>query len=306
MNAPTGTQYELVHDDQRAVVTEVGAGLRSYVVGGRDLVSTFDEDQPPFGCQGQHLMPWPNRIRDGRWVLDGQPQQLPVNEPERNNAIHGLVRDLPFTVVAQTPDSLTQRVVLEPSAGWPGTLELVVTHTLSEAGLGVDVTATNTGEVTVPFGYAAHPYLVAPDDEPLDDCLFTVPFDDWLESDDRLLPVARHAVDGSAMDRRLPAPLDGAELDTAFTAPVAPDGVWEVSLAGSRSATVVWGGPGMDWVQVFTPVDRQSVAVEPMTCGPDAFNEGPTHQGLVRLAPGERTSTTWGIARRVLGPVTAG
>ena len=300
MSAPTGTQYELVHAAQRAVVTERGAGLRAYQVDGVDLVTTFAEDQYPDGCQGLQLMPWPNRIRDGRWFLNGVEQLLPINEPERHNAIHGLVTDRFFTVVAQDEASITQRLLLEPSPGWPGTLELLVTHTLGDAGLGVEVTATNLGEVTVPFGYAAHPYLTAPDGAALDDCRVVLPFSQRLTSDERLLPVELHDVTGSSLDRRSPAPLAGLGLDDAFTSPVTVDGIWEAVVSGPQTSTVLWADQDMAWLQVYTPGDRASIAVEPMSCGPNAFNEGPTHADLTVLATGERTHLRWGVAHRVL------
>ncbi|MEL4505693.1 aldose 1-epimerase family protein [Luteococcus sp. H138] len=296
MSTPTGTQHVLTLGGQRAVVTELGAGLRSYAVDGRELVTSFSEDSSPEGCQGQQLMPWPNRIRDGKWSLVGTDYQLPVNEPERGNAIHGLVKDLLWTTVEQGDEHLTQRLLLEPSDGWPGTLELLVTHQLSEAGLGIEVTARNLGESAAPFGYAAHPYLLPPDgEESVDDDLLVLPFARRLESDDRLLPVQLHDVAGTVFDRRGPLPVAGLELDTAFTTAVVADGKWQAVLQGESFRTVLWAGEEMDWLQVYTPGDRCSIAIEPMTVGPDAYNPGPTHDDLVLLQPGESFSCRWGL-----------
>lgn len=295
MTAPTGAQYTLTLGSQEAVVTEMGAGLRSYRVDGVEVVTTFAEDQWPEGCQGQQLMPWPNRIRDGRWVLDGIEQQLEVNEPERGNAIHGLVKERMWTLVEQDDDHVTQRVLLEPEPGWPGTLELLVTHQLSEAGLAVEVQARNLGAAPIPFGYAAHPYLLPPDGSSVDDCSLFLPFASRLEVDERLLPVALRDVAGTLFDRRNDSPLAGLELDTAFTECQLDGPRWEARLVGTRHRTVLWGDETMGWVQVYTPGDRASVAVEPMTVGPDAFNEGPTHDDLVVLAPGERFTCRWGL-----------
>ncbi|MDN5563349.1 MULTISPECIES: aldose 1-epimerase family protein [Luteococcus] len=301
MNAPTGAQYTLTLGDQRATITEMGAGLRAYRVAGTDVVTTFDEIQLPDGCQGQQLMPWPNRIRDGKWQLDGTEHQLEVNEPERGNAIHGLVRDRMWTLVELGEDHLTQRLLLEPEQGWPGTLELLVTHQLSAAGLGIEVTARNLGTTAAPFGYAAHPYLLPPDGSAgVDQCSLFLPFASRLEVDGRLLPVGLRDVAGTPFDRRHDGALDALELDTAFTAPRLAEGRWEASLSAGSSRTVVWGDQTMGWVQVYTPGDRASVAVEPMTVGPDAFNDGPTHADLVLLAPGETVTCRWGLRHEVL------
>lgn len=303
--SPTGIQHVLVHDKQLAVVSELGATLRSYAVDGRDVIVGFGEEASPFSGQGQQLAPWPNRIQDGHWAFDGHDHQLALSEPERGNAIHGLVRWLPWTTLAKTVDMVSQRVLLAPQPGWPEPLELVITHRLGNQGLQVDVAARNLGENPVPFGYAAHPYLLAPDEGlELDRARLRLPFEEYLETDQRLLPVALHPVAGSDVNLRDGAELAGRELDTAFTSPSGStaggsDG-WQAELLGGRHRTVLWADKGMGWVQVYTPGDRESVAVEPMSIGPDAFNAGPTHHDLTVLAPGGTTRCRWGLRREAL------
>ncbi|MFC6358216.1 aldose 1-epimerase family protein [Luteococcus peritonei] len=298
--SPTGIQHVLVHDDQLAIVTELGATLRSYRSAGHDVVTPFAQEASPFSSQGQQLAPWPNRIQDGHWVFDGEDHQLPLSEPERRNAIHGLVRWLPWQTLAKTEDTVTQRVLLAPQPGWPVPLEMVITHRLADEGLVVEVGARNLGERPVPYGYAAHPYLTSPDaGVAVDDCSLVLPFDAWLESDERLLPLALHPVEDSALDLRSAAPLGGRELDTAFTHPSSAGG-WQAELRGTEHRTLLWAGAGMDWVQVYTPGDRESVAVEPMSIGPDAFNPGPTHHDLTVLAPGAEHRCRWGLRREAL------
>src|SRR5436305_11719319 len=106
---PSGEQFDLSLDDQHAVVTEVGAGLRAYSVGDRELLDGYSPDRLASSGRGQLLLPWPNRIRDGIYRLDGREHRLPLNEPERGNAIHGLVRWSNWTVADRT----AERVVLE-------------------------------------------------------------------------------------------------------------------------------------------------------------------------------------------------
>src|SRR3979411_1230033 len=89
---PSGEQYEILFGDQRAVVTEVGATLREYLSGGRAILEGFASSEICSGGRGQVLMPWPNRLRDGAYAFGGSRLQLPLSEPERRNAIHGLVR----------------------------------------------------------------------------------------------------------------------------------------------------------------------------------------------------------------------
>ena len=135
MTYPTGKQLDLTLGDQEATVTELGAGLRRYAVGGRDVVAGYDAEAPVKGGRGQQLLPWPNRIRDGRYSFGGVAQQLVLSEPKRNNASHGLVRYVPWMLVEHAATSVAQRVRVYPQPGWAGTLEAMLTHRLTEDGL---------------------------------------------------------------------------------------------------------------------------------------------------------------------------
>ena len=298
--APTGAQYEITSGPHRAVVTEVGATLRSYTVDGRDVVRGFAEHETVKGGRGQNLIPWPNRIRDGKYTFAGQTQQLALSEPARHNASHGLVRYLPWVLADHQSDSVTNRVRIFPQPGWPGWLEATITYTVGGDGLTATVQATNIGDREIPFGYAAHPYLTV-GEATVDEVELTVPAGSYLEVDDRLLPVRVSPVDQTPSDLRSGRVLGDTNLDTAMTDLARdPDGRWHVKLTlGERSAEL-WGDQTMGWVQIFTggPYRDWSVAVEPMTCGPDAFNEGPTHHGLIVLGPGESYTGSWGITGR--------
>jgi aldose 1-epimerase len=297
---PTGEQYEIISGPHRAVVTEVGATLRSFSVESRDVVRGFRVDDMSRAGRGQHLIPWPNRIRDGRYVFNGVTQQLGLTEPARNNASHGLVRYVPWVLVDKKVDSVTSRVRIHPQPGWPGTLEAMITHQVSADGLTVTVEATNIGAVELPFGYGAHPYLTV-GETTVDDVSITVPAGSYLEVDDRLLPTKISPVDGTLYDLRPGPVLGSTSLDTAMTDLVRdPDGRWRVRLVLGERYAELWGDEAMKWTQIFTggPNRDWSIAVEPMTCGPDAFNAGPTHGDLKVLAPGETFVGQWGISGR--------
>ena len=85
-------QFEIASGDQRVVVVEVGAGLRSYTVDGRDVLDGYGRGEMCPSGRGQILAPWPNRLEDGAYDFDGRHLQLPINEIDAHNAIHGLVR----------------------------------------------------------------------------------------------------------------------------------------------------------------------------------------------------------------------
>ena len=295
--APTGEQYEIVSGTHRAVVTEVGATLRSFSVDGRDVVRGFGVHEMSSAGRGQNLIPWPNRIRDGRYVFNGITQQLALSEPARHNAIHGLASYVPWVLIDKQPDTITNRVRIYPQKGWAGTLEALITHRVGDDGLTVRVETTNIGPGELPFGYGAHPYLTV-GESTVDEVALTVPAASYLEVDDRLLPTKISPVDGTAYDLRQGPRLGSTNLDTAMTnLERESDERWHVRLVFGDRAAELWGDQTMRWLQVFTGGPRRdwSIAVEPMTCGPDAFNVGPTHDDLTVLAPGETFAGQWGI-----------
>ena len=245
--APTGAQYEITSGPHRAVVTEVGATLRSYTVDGRDVVRGFAEHETVKGGRGQNLIPWPNRIRDGKYTFAGQTQQLALSEPARHNASHGLVRYVPWVLADHQSDSVTNRVRIFPQPGWPGWLEATITYTVGGDGLTATVQATNIGDREIPFGYAAHPYLTV-GETTVDEVELTVPAGSYLEVDDRLLPVRVSPVDQTPSDLRSGRVLGDTNLDTAMTDLARdPDGRWHVKLASASvlrnsGATRPWVG----------------------------------------------------------------
>ena len=300
MTNPTGEQYEISFGDQRAVVTEVGAALRVYAVAGRDVVLGFGVDEVIKGGRGQQLIPWPNRIRDGRYEFGGKQQQLALSEPARHNASHGLARHVAWTLTEQKENSVTQSVTIYPQPGWPGILRARLSHTLTEDGLTVTVLAANIGATDVPFGYGAHPYLTA-GQESVDELTLTVPADSYLVVDDRLLPREVTTVTGTSYDLRQAAPIGERVFDTAFSGlTLDEDDRWRVRLQHQDRFAELWADARFGWLQLYTGADQRDVglAVEPMSCGPDAFNPGPTHDGMVTLAPGEEFLAHWGIRGR--------
>jgi aldose 1-epimerase len=142
---PSGEQIEITAGDQHAVVVEVGGGLRSYSAGGRDLIDGYGADEMSSSSRGQVLIPWPNRLQDGSYEFDGRRHQLPLNEPERRNAIHGLVRWVAWTASAREPHRVVMEYTLHPQPGYPFSLRLGIEYSLSESGLRVRTTVTNIG-----------------------------------------------------------------------------------------------------------------------------------------------------------------
>ena len=157
--APSGEQYEISGSGYRAVVTECGAGLRLLEHEGRPLVDGYDESAMATNGQGQLLAPWPNRIRDGQYAVGDRQLQLPLSEPGRHNASHGLVRWVAWSLEEHTSRSVALRYRLMAQSGYPWTLDLHVVYDLSADGLTVMQSATNLAAEPAPYAQGAHPYL---------------------------------------------------------------------------------------------------------------------------------------------------
>jgi len=297
---PTGEQLVLRCADAEAVVVEVGAGLRSYRVAGRDLVDGFGEREMAGNARGAVLVPWPNRLRDGRYRWDGEEHQTPISEPETGNAIHGLVRFLPWRVTDRSSEAVQLELLLHPQPGYPFTLRLQIRYELSPAGLRVQTTATNDGDQPLPYGEGHHPYLAAGAGLHVDDCTLVAPGATRLDTDERALPTGTSPVDGTPHDLRAGRRIGDLVIDHCFTDLARDDdGLAWVRLTGPDGrGAAVWLDGAYSHLQLFTgdvvpqPRRRRGLAVEPMTCPPDAFATG---ESVRRLEPGESTTGSWGL-----------
>lgn len=253
MIPPSGEQFELAAGEHRVVAVEVGGGIREW----DGVLLGFGEDEMCSSGRGQVLAPWPNRLAGGRYQWDGEELQLPVNEVSTGSAIHGLVRWASWHAVEREPARVLLEYVLHPQPGYPFTVRLRVEYRLAETGLTVRTEAENVGERACPFGVGHHPYVLAPTGR-VDDLVL-----DGEPVGDRDLDETRHKPDG-----------------------------WRVELG----EVAVWADDAWAWLQVFTgdlpDIGRRGLAVEPMTCPPQAFRTG---ESMIRLEPGQRWSGEWGI-----------
>ena len=300
----TGEQYTLEYGRQRAIVTEVGATLRSWRLDGFELLDGFAADSPGTAYRGKVLMPWPNRLRAGRYSFAGADHAAALTEPERGNAMHGLVTWVNWDVDQRSGSSVTLSHRLHAQPGYPFVLDLSVDYALTDDGLEITLRAANAGDAAAPFGAGLHPYLALGGGR-ADAAWLRVPARSWLPVDDRLVPTGEAAeVDGTPYDFRGGREIADARVDTCFTDVArGPDGLARSELVygtgGARRRLTVWMDGAYSHLQVYTSDEdpdparrRRSIAVEPMTCAPDAFNNG---RGLLVLEPGDSFRGRCGI-----------
>ncbi|HEX6597156.1 MAG TPA: hypothetical protein VF045_09485, partial [Acidimicrobiales bacterium] len=229
--------------------------------------------------------------------------------PDRGHALHGLVRTLPWKCVeAPAGRRVIFTAVLLAHPGWPFPLAFTVSYSVGPGGLTSQLTTTNIGRSPCPYGAAVHPYLALAGAR-VDEATLDLPAATWVATDDRLAPLDRRPTGYGAQVTRAghtpyrfdgSAPIGNRQVDNAFTdLDRRPDGRVEATVTtpdGRR--TIVWGDESVQWWQVFTGDDlperyrRRTLAVEPMTCAPNALNSG---DGLIVLQPGEHHTLTWGV-----------
>jgi aldose 1-epimerase len=296
--AASGRQVELLWGPHRAVVVEVGGGLRTYRYDGQDVLDGYPADEVAPSARGQLLIPWPNRLHGGRYSWDGDEHEVPINEPEQRNALHGLVRWSSWSVEQTSPCAATMSLRLHPQPGYPFTLALETAYQVGGDGLSVTMRATNLGDKAAPYGCGAHPYLTVGTDR-IDEALLQVPAGSWLPTGPAQIPIAVESVEGTPYDFRDQVQLGKLHLDYTFT-DLQRDARGRATLrltAPAGRQVELWVDEQFSYLELFTgdtlPVDRRrrSLGVEPMTCPPNAFVTGEVQ----RLRPGQQTTASWGV-----------
>ncbi|MBB4912750.1 aldose 1-epimerase family protein [Actinophytocola algeriensis] len=295
----SGKQFEIGSGDQHAVIVEVGGGIREYTHRNRPVLDPYPPDAMADGAHGAPLIPWPNRIGHGQYRFGDTDYQLALTEPEKNNAIHGLLLWRPWEVADHRADEVTVGAHIHPMQGYPFHLEVTVRYALSADGLTVTTTATNTGDTTAPYGCGQHPYL-SPGTGHIDDAHLQLDAATRIVTDpERQLPTGTEPVDGTPYDFRRPRPVGDLAIDYPFTDLARDDqGRARVRLQGTDGATAeLWVDHTYPIIELFTGDTlvpdrrRRGLGVEPMTCPPDAFRTG---DRLRHLEPGDTATTTWG------------
>ncbi|MEN2742961.1 aldose 1-epimerase family protein [Sinomonas halotolerans] len=298
--AATGIQHTIARGGGTAVVTELGAALRSYSRNGVVLVETFGDHEIPPGACGLTLAPWANRIEDGRWTLNGQVQQLDITEPSKGNASHGLLRNTGYAALAATEASVVLEAVVFPQHGYPFLVRHRVEYALDDdGGLSVTQTLSNDSAEPAPYGLGAHPYLRL-GEVPTEELVLTVPAATRLAADERKIPRSAEPAQGE-WDLRPGQRVGGLSIDAAYTGLAREGGVARSTLAAPDGRAVwLWQDDACPYVHVYIsdrfPGRPKAVALEPMTAPANAFNSG---DGLRWLGPGAAASMRWGIGSRL-------
>jgi aldose 1-epimerase len=300
------TEITLQAGDLRLKVSPYGAALRGLWREGpggeqQPIITGYTGAQAKVGGQGDVLIPFPGRVRDGRYGFEGQTYQMRLNDKDGPNAIHGFLRLVPWETPEQSQSSVSFAVTLraDEQPGYPFSLRATVSYVLDQQGMTCRFTMENTGDRSAPVAAGFHPYFTVGSAR-IDHDLLHLPMAATLEFEN-LLPTGRVLpVDNTAYDFRQPRPIGETSFNTCYLNPLRdPDGLLRVRLAAAERAITVWMDSAFNYIVLFSgdqlpePHSRRALAIEPMTCGSDAFNH--PEWGLTILAPGQSFSGSWGV-----------
>lgn len=309
---PSGQQIRLTHNNIQAVITQVGATLRTLEIDGFPVIWGFDANSICSGGRGQVLSPWPNRLQDGRYSFADVDARVALDDPEHDCAIHGIVRWVPWEILETSSESVTLAYRLLPQPAYPFALQLMITYSLGDNGLNVRFEARNEGITQLPFGIGFHPYLAVRSGN-VDSARLGLPANSRLLLNKRGLPIGVESVENTSYDFRygekafgpnqLPLRnLTGMHLSDCFTdLDYENDDTWHVLFQpddSGASLITLWGDKTFSHIMVFTgdtlesDIRRKAVAIEPMTCPPNALRTG---KSLIVIDPGKTTTGSWGI-----------
>lgn len=302
-----GQEFTIEHGDWRAVVAEQGAGLRELTWRGEHVTVPYGADEAPTCMAGQILVPFPNRIAAGVYEFEDVRYELPIDEHERNNAIHGYGYRQYWTLDRLSASSVALHWRVPLMKGYPFDVLVRAEYALDDDGLRMLVEAENHGDVDAPWAMAIHPWIANGGEASGDAidalnarCTLEMPARTHVVVDENLIPVGSEPVEGTPYDYRAAAPLSHQPIDDAWTdleheddGSVAAvftrlDGL-RVRVAGDRTITSFQVCDASGFPEAEHPC---GVAIEPQTAYANAFNTG---VDLVSIAPGESHATRLSI-----------
>ena len=281
-----------------AVISPVGAALMALTLSGNKVIERVAPGRPELYA-GVVMAPWSGRIAAGKWIdAEGVERSLQLNEPARNNALHGLVYDKSFEVKKSTASTVELVIEITPTDGYPHALRLAVSYELEDGELYASFAVKNLSNTKAPFGIGFHPYFsTAWADAPLK---LQVGAESVLELNENMIATGKAKVSDANKDLRAGKALSEVKLDDDFTDLEFVHGIATTKLVtASGTGLEVWQEDVFKHTVIYTPEEFptqsgsiKAIAIEPCSSAVNAFN---SKQDLIALAPGETRSGSWGI-----------
>ena len=234
--------------------------------------------------RGILLGPFPNRLKDGKYSFEGKNYQFPINDTATGTALHGFVNQLKFTLgdvkLNEEKASISCHTYYDGNFEYyPFPFLAEIQYSLSKKeGLSLCFSITNRGKSNMPVGLGWHPYFTL--SEKVNNSTLQLPKLEMIEIDGSMIPTGK--LTPFNIFEKL-AKIDDFVLDNCFKLEQSNEFA-RVIIEGEKGRLIYTQSTDIPYLQVFTPPHRNSIALEPMTCNVDAFNN---EDGLKILAPNE-------------------
>lgn len=278
---------ELKSADEKSTATlnlNEGGRLAYYCCGAIEIISNVDASSYQYNYASAILFPFANRIKNGTYKFNGLHYILECNEPDKNNAIHGLVYNKSFKCINEQLTSDFGSVTLRyedagNSKGFPFKYAIELTYKLSETGISLSVNILNLDKNSFPFTLGWHPYFTTED-----------LYNSYLNfNSDKTFLVDNVQIPSSKIDfnETMPFQLKDTKLDDGYII----EG-HKIELLTPQYRLKIELTALDNYLQVYTPKTTNVIAVEPMTGAADAFNN---KIGLQILEPNDSYSVVWDL-----------
>lgn len=281
------------------VVPEVGGILTELILDGQSVLDGCKNAQEldhNMWAKSAFLLPFPNRLKDGEYEWNGTTHEWPINDPVNGNALHGFGEPLEFIETNVQLGAGVARLYCEAAYNedfsfYPFSFRVSVEYRLkAPASFSLKVVIENTGAERMPIGFGWHPYFDL--GQPVDELLLELPDCHLVGVDERMVPTGKRYAYGLYEQ---PKAIGAGVLDNCFAVADQMGGKTNLRLISQKGTLRYWQetGPGkFNYFQIFTPPDRNALALEPMTCNVNAFQN---QDGLLALESGQRCAATCGL-----------
>jgi aldose 1-epimerase len=278
-----------------ATISSVGAALLELSIESKNLITRPADPLQIFA--GSVLAPWQNRLAKGQWAdPQGQTQSLPINEPNLNNALHGMVYETDFSVREQSGSRVTLGTLLDSPAGYPYSVDIEITYELHELGLTCSFSVINKSDAAAPFVIGFHPYFTVGNP---DKATVLIPAGSYYTQDGNKIPAYKTAVAGTSFDFRSARSLADAKLDDYFTDLATTEGQAVSRLETSDWALELRQSATLSHLVVYLTHEYDAgggkvaaIALEPASAPADALN---SKEDLHYIEPGATFTGSWSV-----------
>lgn len=295
-------QYAVLNESSNngfTIVPDMGACMLDLRFADRSVLDGYEtpeELEANDWSKNVVLYPFPNRLQDGKYEWQGKKYKFPINDKDTGNALHGLGMLEPLRVEnIEMTEHYAKITCIGQSEGenkaYPFAYTFSIAFKMKEPGYFTgEMSFTNNDKQPIPVGFGWHPYFKLT--EKVDDLELKIPESEAIELDDKMIPTGKRKAFNNFDEL---ARIGKTKLDTCF-ALQAEAGREEVRLQNNTQQLYFWQEVGerkFNYLQLFIPPERQAIAIEPMTCNINAFNN---EEGLIALEPGETASAQFGCS----------